>query len=153
MKGVFLALRIFLAGIFLYAGAIKASASTQFAVALVPFTIVPASWLPAIAFILPWTEIAAAILVLPDRTKKIGAALMILLCAIFATVIAWALSNDIIVACSCFGRDETPSSWKMTLAIARDILLAAMACAVFFENRLRPPSRTPDSARKTPASA
>jgi len=153
VKWFFLILRFVLAAVFLYAGIVKASASAQFAVTLAPFTILPESLIDPAATVLPWLEITAGLLILCNPTRKTGAVLIILLCLLFCAVIGWALSQDIIVACSCFGRDETPSAAKMKLTIARDIVMALAAAAVFFEDRLRPPARTPDTGRKTPASA
>jgi len=53
-----LALRVILAGIFLYSGLIKASASAQFAIALAPFTLVPETWIRPLSILLPLSEIA-----------------------------------------------------------------------------------------------
>lgn len=152
MTKLFPVLRFVLAAVFLYAGVVKTSASAQFALTLVPFTFVPPSLLPWIAVILPGVEIAAGLLLLIGPTKKAGAALIFLLCLMFGVVLTWALANGIIVSCSCFGRDETPSAWKMMLALGRDVLLAGAAAAVFFEEALRRPWRTPDTVRKTRAS-
>jgi len=151
MTAMFLILRLVLAAVFLYAGVVKTPASAQFALTLIPFTFLPPAALPWIALVLPWVEIAAGLLILIGPTKKAGAALIFLLCLMFCVLLAWALANGIIVSCSCFGRDETPSAWKMMLALGRDVLLAAAAAAVFFEETLRPPPRTAGTARKTPA--
>ncbi|MEI6339150.1 MAG: MauE/DoxX family redox-associated membrane protein [Verrucomicrobiota bacterium] len=153
MKGLFLTVRLVLAATFLYAGIVKASASAQFAVTLAPFTPLPETLLAPLATLLPWLEITAALLILTNPTKKIGASVIVLLCLIFCALIGWALSQGIIVACSCFGHDETPSAFKMKLAIARDIGLTIAALAVFFENAFRPPERTQGTCQKTPGNA
>jgi len=153
MKVVFPALRFLLAGLFLYAGLVKASASAQFALALVPFTIIPATWLGPIALILPLVEILGGLFLLLPSTKRIGAAVILALCIGFVTILAWALTQGIIVSCSCFGRDDAPSAYKMALTMARDVLLAAAALAIYFEDRLRPQTHTPGTSQKTPANA
>ena len=56
-----LCMRLALAGVFLYAGLVKAGASQQFAVALLPFTFVPPDWTLPLAHGLACTEILAAI--------------------------------------------------------------------------------------------
>lgn len=137
MTRLVLVLRVVLGAVFLYAGVVKTSASAQFALTLVPFTFLPPVWLPGIALILPGIEIAAGLAILIRPTRRIGAALIFLLCLVFCIVLAWALANGIIVSCSCFGRDETPSAWKMMLALGRDVLLALAAGVVFFEKTLR----------------
>lgn len=121
------ATRAVLAAIFLYAGIIKASASEEFALALVPFTIIPEAWAGLFAVTLAWTEVAAGILILLPRVNRVGSALILFLALLFAGVLGWALTNDIIVSCGCFGEDTPPSAQAMLLAIIRDAAIAAAA--------------------------
>jgi len=121
--------RVFLGGIFLYAGTIKASASEEFALALVPFTLLPESWTGPFAVVLAWTEISAGLLVLLPRIHRLGSAMILLLALLFIGVLTWALSNGIIVSCGCFGGDETPSAGAMQMAVLRD---TGIACAAAF---------------------
>lgn len=132
---IVLVTRILLGGIFLYAGVIKASASEEFALALIPFSILPESWTGTMAVLLAWTEIAAGILILLPRIHRAGSALILLLVLLFIGVLTWALSNDIIVSCGCFGGDDAPSAAHMRMAILRDIALAAAAAFVLFSPR------------------
>ena len=127
--------RITLGLIFLYAGIIKAGASEEFALALVPFTIIPEGWTGVFAVGLAWTEMAAGILVLLPRVSRAGAALILALVLVFAGVLTWALANDLIVSCGCFGGDSPPSAGAMRMAIARD---AVIACAALFVLAFRP---------------
>ena len=127
---VLLLLRIALAAVFFYAGAVKAGASQEFAMALLPFTFVPPQWTMPLALALAWTEILAAILLLLPRIFPLGAALVGALCLLFIGVLSWALWNGIIVSCGCFGADDSPSAWKMLLAIGRDIILLGAAAAI-----------------------
>jgi uncharacterized membrane protein YphA (DoxX/SURF4 family) len=130
------ALRIVLAAIFLYAGVFKATASEQFLVALVPFTFLPATLLLPVSLLLPVIEILAGLLLLLPRTHRLGAALALALLLIFIGVLGWALSQGIIVSCSCFGEDDEPSAWKMIIAILRDLVLAAMALWLLLQGKL-----------------
>lgn len=152
MRWVFLGLRVFLGGLFIYAGLAKSSGSAQFALTLVPFTFIPASWLGWLSILLPITEIVSGLLILIPPTKRLGALLILGLCLIFITALGWALANGIIISCACFGQDETPSATKMAVAMGRDVLLAVAAVAAFAEPWLRRPAHTPDTGRKTPAS-
>lgn len=120
-------LRIVLAAIFLYAGIVKSTASEQFLIALAPFTFLPEALLVPISFWLPVAEVLIGLLLLIPPTHKLGAGLALALLLIFIAVLAWALSQGIIVSCSCFGEDDAPSAWKMVVAIFRDLLLAAAA--------------------------
>lgn len=132
MKRAGVAIRLILAGIFLYSGLIKASSSGQFAIALAPFTFVPETWLRPLSIFLPLCEIAGGALILAPRTMRIGAGVIFGLCIVFATVLGWALANGIIVSCSCFGEDDEPSAVKMAIALVRDLILASMALAMLF---------------------
>lgn len=130
-------LRFLLAGVFLYAGLVKSLSSAEFALALIPFTIIPAAWIGTIARVLPLAEIGAAVLLLLPGTRRLGALAIGGLCLLFIAALGWALANGIIVSCSCFGKDEAPSAMKMALALGRDVLLALAALAVFL-----PPTRS-----------
>lgn len=124
--------RLLLGGTFLFSGAIKASASEAFALALVPFTILPPSWTGGVAVVLAWTEILAGLLVVLPRVHRIGSAMIFFLAALFLGVLSWALFNDIVVSCGCFGNDEPPSARAMQLAILRDVGIALAAAFTFF---------------------
>jgi uncharacterized membrane protein YphA (DoxX/SURF4 family) len=133
LRWIIVLIRIGLGGIFLYAGAVKATASESFALALVPFSILPATWIGTFAVVLAWTEIAAGVLILLPKVHRLGAALILLLALTFIGVLTWALANDIIVSCGCFGQDETPSAAAMQMAILRDVgIVAAAAFALAF---------------------
>jgi putative oxidoreductase len=135
-NAVLLCLRIALAGLFFYAGALKAGASQEFAMALLPFTFVPPEWTMPLALSLALVEILTAILLVLPRAFPLGAALVCALCLLFIGVISWALWNGIIVSCGCFGGDESPSAWKMLLAIGRDILLIGAATTILALHRI-----------------
>lgn len=129
-----LACRVILGGTFLYAGVVKANSSAQFAINLIPFTFVPETWLVPISQILPIVEILGGIMILLPWTKRYGAWLLLLLSCAFIAILAWALANDIIVACSCFGNDdEEPSRGAMVFALVRDVVFVAMALFVLRE--------------------
>lgn len=135
-SAISLLLRIALAAVFFYAGAVKASASQEFAMALLPFTFVPPQWTMPLALALAWTEILAALLLLLPRVFPLGAVLVGGLCLLFIGVLSWALWNGIIVSCGCFGADDSPSAWKMLLAIGRDIVLLGAAAGIFVLPRI-----------------
>jgi putative oxidoreductase len=144
-RGAF-AVRLFLAGIFLYSGLIKASSSARFAIALAPLTLIPGNWLRPLSVLLPLAEIAAGLLIVIPRTKRLGAFIILGLCILFISALSWAMANGVVVSCSCFGEEEQPSLAKMTLSLLRDIILAALAFVIFFEDRLHAYGR-----RKVPA--
>jgi putative oxidoreductase len=142
--------RLLLAAIFLFAGAIKASDSSQLAVAIAAFTDLPEGMTALAATLLPFIELAAGILLLLPKLFRIGAAIALALLALFMAAIGWALSEGLIIDCACFG-ESTPSLAGMWFALGRDAVLAAMAILLL----LWPPrSRrgcNPDTVRKTRA--
>ncbi len=135
-SAIILFLRLGLASVFIYAGAVKATSSHEFAIALVPFTIVPEGWTMPLALALAATELLAGILLLLPGVFPIGAGLVCALCLVFISVLTWALANGIIVSCGCFGADEAPSAGKMLSAVGRDIILLAAAFAIIFLPRI-----------------
>jgi putative oxidoreductase len=134
-RGAF-AIRLFLGGIFLYSGLIKASSSAQFAIALAPFTLISESWLVPLSLLLPFAEFAAGLLIVIPSTKRFGAFLILGLCLVFIAALSWAMANGIAVSCPCFGDEEEPSLAKMTLSLLRDIVIAALAFVILLEDRL-----------------
>jgi uncharacterized membrane protein YphA (DoxX/SURF4 family) len=77
VKSTILALRVILAGIFLYSGLIKASGSAQFAIALAPFTFLPETWIRPLSILLPLCEIVGGLLILISPTKQIGVSVIL----------------------------------------------------------------------------
>jgi putative oxidoreductase len=136
IRATVIGLRLVLAGLFLWAGGVKASASQAFAVALAPFTFVPPELVPGLAIGLAWLEIGAGVLLLLPRIHEAGAALVAGLCTMFIAVLLWALANGIIVSCGCFGGDEPPSAARMWQAVFRDVGILAAAVAVIALPRL-----------------
>lgn len=119
--------RAALAILFFYSGVVKASDSNQFLVTLAPFTFVPDLWLLPLALGLPWFEILLGLGLLLPWTTRWAAAATALLMVLFIGVLWWALANDIVVSCGCFGEDETPSRSKMVAVIARDAVIGLLA--------------------------
>ena len=129
-----LALRVILAGVFLYSGLIKASASAQFAIALAPFTFVPETWIRPLSILLPLCEIAGGLVDFgfSDQAYWRRSDTCVVLSS-SPWSLSWALANGIIVSCSCFGQDDQPSAMKMMLALGRDLFLAGLALVVILE--------------------
>ncbi len=145
------AARVFVAGLFLYAGGIKAGASEGFAITISQFSILPAPLITIAAILLPFAEIVGAILLLIPRTTRMGAALLSALLVVFLTALTWALSQGLIVDCGCFG-DEPPSRDRMVATILRDVVLLAITLPLAAVRRPGPKPNNRDSGQKIPAS-
>lgn len=129
-------IRIFLGGLFIYSGAIKVDPGRQFATALAPFTILPENLLYPFAIALAFAELLAGALILIPRTARIGATGILLLCMLFIGVLGWALANNIIVDCACFG-ESTPSAAKMAIAMIRDGVIFGLGLIVLTSRRAK----------------
>jgi len=119
-------LRLLVGGIFLLAGALKASDPAAFLKAIENYQIVPHSLAVATAFYLPWLEIfTGSALIL--RCWRRGALVLIggmTLVFFFALLSAWV--RDLEIACGCFGEGDEPIhyGWALTRNL---MLLAAVA--------------------------
>ena len=118
-----------LAGIFIYAGALKAFDPVQFASDIDNYKILPWSISVALAFYLPWLEIFCA-LGLVFRFFYRGA-LSILSASIvvftFATIAAKVRGLDI--TCGCFG--HASQHWNFSAHVAVDLAILAALLALW----------------------
>jgi putative oxidoreductase len=126
-----------LAGIFIYAGALKAFDPVQFASDIDNYKILPWPVSVALAFYLPWLEIFCA-LGLVFRFLYRGA-LSILTASIvvftLATIAAKVRGLDI--TCGCFG--HASQNWSFPSHLATNLAILAALLALGFSSRLRKP--------------
>jgi len=118
--------RIVLAGLFFYAGVVKAGASEAFATTIAGFSLLPPGLIELFAFALPWVEMLAAILILIPVTSRAGADLISCLLGTFILAILWALSQGLVIDCGCFG-EGTPTVAKMLETAFRDVILLVLS--------------------------
>ena len=125
------------AGIFIYAGALKAIDPVQFASDIDNYKILPWPVSVALAFYLPWLEIFCA-LGLVFRFLYRGA-LSILNASIvvftLATIAAKVRGLDI--TCGCFG--HASQHWSFPTHLITNLAILAGLLALGFSNRLRKP--------------
>lgn len=127
-------LRLIVAGVFLYAGGIKAWDMQQFALDVQNYQLT--SWTGSIlvAIYLPWLEIFAALALLVRRLYA-GALMAILgMTLVFLGAIGSAWARGLDISCGCFGKTVKQVSYPEM--IGRDIaLLAAVAALIWLEIR------------------
>lgn len=130
-----LALRLGLAGVFLYAGALHAWDAPSFVQAIQAYDLLPPDAAMLLGVYLPWVEIFAAIGLLA-RWQYLGALAAIggmLLVFLGGLISAWSRGLDI--SCGCFRAAESIQTHFPQL-VARDVaMLAAVAVLVFVEER------------------
>ncbi len=134
-----LALRLGLAGIFLYAGALHAWDAPSFVQAIQAYDLLPPDAAMLLGVYLPWVEILAAIGLLA-RWQYLGALSAVggmLLVFLGGLIGAW--SRGLEISCGCFRAAESIQTHFPWL-VARDVaMLAAVAALWILEGRA--PSR------------
>jgi putative oxidoreductase len=120
--------RIILAGVFLYAGVLKASDPGLFLLDVRSFQILRDPWAAVLALGLPWLEILAGLALLLGGWAR-GALLVMagmLVSFGIALVAAWTRGLD--VTCGCFGASENHTNFPEVLT--RDAALLALVVFV-----------------------
>jgi rhodanese-related sulfurtransferase len=119
-------LRLALAGVFLWAAAIKIAAPSDFARAVYSYRILPDGAVNVAAILLPWLELAVGAAFLHKALLRPAAVLAGALALSFALVLAINLARGVSVPCGCFDvRGGTPAGWGH---VALDLAMAA-GCA------------------------
>jgi len=126
-----------LAGIFIYAGVLKAIDPVQFANDIDNYKILPWPVSVALAFYLPWLEIFCA-LALVFRVLYRGALwiLMVLIVTFTLATIA-AKIRGLDITCGCFG--HVSQHWSFASHLATNLAILASLLALGISNRLRKP--------------
>jgi putative oxidoreductase len=126
-KGVLLAFRIVLGGLFVYAGAVKVLEPLGFAQNIRNYQLVGQSLSFVAAIVLPWLEILAGLaLILGIWTR--GAALVVTgLLVFFIVLTAVTMVRGLDVDCGCFGSLSRKSGWGVVL---EDLGMLALGLAL-----------------------
>jgi protein-disulfide isomerase/uncharacterized membrane protein YphA (DoxX/SURF4 family) len=125
-----LAVRLLLAGVWLYAGIQKLADPGEFLIAVKAYQLLP-DWLArAIAYGLPAFEIGLGVLLLAGLATRLAAAISVALMVVFAAGMISAAARGLSIDCGCFGGGGAVSAGQARygLEIARDLgLLVASA--------------------------
>jgi peroxiredoxin/uncharacterized membrane protein YphA (DoxX/SURF4 family) len=119
-----LAIRVGLAVVLAVAGAGKLADRAGARQAVTGFG-VPEPLAGPVANLLPWVELAAAILLIPSVTQPVGAALALALMLAFSGAIARSMARGETPDCHCFGALHSEPAGPKTLV--RNLLLSASA--------------------------
>jgi uncharacterized membrane protein YphA (DoxX/SURF4 family) len=133
-RGLLIAGRLILAGIFLYSGYAKLREPwLQFVVSLDSFKILPENTLEPIARTMPWLEVALGVALLSGFLTRWFALIATVLLGVFVGAAASAYSRGLAVDCGCFGSGGDPLGPKWfaehgaMLALAVGVMVAAFA--------------------------
>lgn len=115
--------RWLLAAVFLYAGLPKVAEPGIFATVIGAYGLLPDVLLLPAAILLPWLEIAAAVLLLGNR--KAGLWLSTALMCCFVAVLWYGIQLGLDIDCGCFGPEdpEHQAFSGLRVALVRDLLL------------------------------
>lgn len=143
-------LRLGVAGVFLYAGALKAWDTQQFALDVQNYQLTSWTLSIVVAVYLPWLEIFAAVALLARRLYA-GALLAILgMTLVFLGAIGSAWARGLDISCGCFGKAVKQVSYPEL--IGRDVaLLAAVVALIWLEIRRQKEKPAPDPAESLTA--
>jgi hypothetical protein len=130
-----LAIRGFLAFLFVYGGGIKLTDPKAFAATLSHYDLIPGMLLPVVAVGLPALEVAAgAALIFNIRgSLEVVTGLLVL----FVAVLGFGILTDLNVDCGCFGPEETAGQQSLRWAFFRDLLLIGAAFFLYRTRRTR----------------
>jgi putative oxidoreductase len=120
------ALRLVLAGIFLYAAVTKLVDMRAFAEELANFHVLPASVVPIAAAGVPGVEILIGLLLALGMAARAAAAVSAGLLVVFIAGLSQALVRDIDLRCGCFGGADV-ATWG---TVARDVVMLVPALLV-----------------------
>ncbi len=123
-----LAARLYIGGIFIYAGLNKINYSAEFAEIIASYQMIPDWSVNFTAVILPWAELICACLLIIGLRSKSAAAILAGMLAVFSLAIAVNLMRDIPIGCGCFTSLETPMSWR---TLVRDLIWLGLTVYVY----------------------
>lgn len=121
--------RLVLAGLFLWAGILKAMEPELFLQDIESYEILPYRWAWLMSIWLPFLEItAAAALLTTRRWAQAGAAVIggLLLAFLGAIISAWA--RGLSLSCGCFGASDEPANYPWL--VTRDVLMLGLVAMI-----------------------
>ena len=122
-------LRLLVGGVFIYAGAVKAWETQNFASDLRHYAIIPWSDLVLLlAVYVPWVEIFAGLAVVSRRLYLGGLIAILGMMLIFTGALTSAWARGLDISCGCFGKDKESIRTNFPALLGRDlgILIGAL---------------------------
>lgn len=117
--------RLFLGGLFLYAGVVKASDVTVFARDVANYQLLPYAWNYLVAATFPYVEAVAGLLLVLNFRVRPAALLLALLTLLFMVALASVVARGMDIDCGCFNPGQGHTS--AALALLRDVGILVLA--------------------------
>jgi len=124
---------LIVAGIFIYAGAIKALDPVQFASDIDNYKIFPWPISVALAFYLPWLEIFCGFAVVVRLLYRGALSILTMLILTFTLVTIAAKVRGLDITCCCFGHDS--QNWSFPSHLATNLSILAALIMLWVSNR------------------
>lgn len=131
--------RLLLAGVFIYAGLIKADDLVVFAGQVANYQLLPYAWNYLVAATLPYLEILCGMLLLLNRRVRPAVLVLFVLNLTFMLALTSLLVRGIDIDCGCFNPDAT-SKTSPLMALWRDAGLMLLIISTWMlRYRQQPP--------------
>jgi len=131
VKFVWRIVDLVLAGIFIYAGAIKAFDPIRFASDIDNYKILQWTIATGLAFYLPWLEILCGVALIVRRLYLGGLSILTALISIFIIATIAAKVRGLDITCGCFG--HASQNWSFPAHLAVDLAILAALLALYFK--------------------
>jgi len=131
VKFVWRIVDLVLAGIFIYAGAIKAFDPIRFASDIDNYKILQWTIATGLAFYLPWLEILCGVALIVRRLYLGGLSILTALVCVFTVATIAAKVRGLDITCGCFG--HASKNWSFSGHIALDLAILAALLALYFK--------------------
>jgi hypothetical protein len=132
-KGLYGTVRIILALLFLYGGAIKLVDPKAFARVISAYGLVPETLLPFVAVGLPLLETLAGLALLGDRRGSLAVIASLLM--LFLAVLGYGIVQGLDADCGCFGADDIARRDGLQQAFFRDLFLMGIVVPFLYLSR------------------
>ena len=128
-----LVLRLYIAGLFIYAGMVKINYTAEFAETIASYRMVPYWGVNVMAITMPWIELISGILLICGIRVRSAIVVTGTLLVMFTVGVAVNLIWKAPIDCGCFHTLGDTISWK---TLVRDLIWIAMAVHVSFYDRI-----------------
>ena len=131
---------LIVAGIFIYAGALKALDPVQFAHDIDHYKVLPWSASVALAFYLPWLEILCGLGLIIRFLYRGALSILIALIVVFTLATIAAKIRGLDITCGCFG--HASQHWSLPAHLATNLGILAALVALWFRVRFNSKTQT-----------
>ncbi len=130
---VALALRLYIAGLFIHAGMNKVNYTAEFAETIASYRMAPYWAVNFMAVVMPWVELICGILLVCGIRVRSSIVVAGALLVMFTAGILVNLVRNSPISCGCFHTMGEAISWR---TLVRDLIWTGMAVHIFFYDKV-----------------